>query len=162
LKNLRSQCAGLFFIACFAAIDSTASFAASTIAFSAHIAMAEKVGPGTSTCFLTGTVHGVGSEATLGPLAVASEDCINPTSATSFLFVSDKVVLSARGGEIWAAYIGSLSATDGSVRGTYFVFGGTGRFKDARGTGTIEGFEIVDFQNGRGTGRIQLTGALTY
>ena len=137
--------------------------AATTLSFDATLGFTEQVGAGTVGCFLTGTISGEGSATRLGSLSLASADCINPISASSFLFVSDKVVLGvADGDQIWAAYAGALSATDGTIHGTYFVFGGTGRFKHAKGLGTIAGAEAIDFDTGTGTGQIQLKGTLTY
>jgi len=163
LKNLRPQTTWLFCIALVAALFSSASLAAKTIPFNATIQFEEQIGAATGTCFLTGAISGNGTATEIGPVSLASVDCINPISATSFLFVSDKVVLGvANGDQIWAAYAGSLSLTDGSIRGTYFVFGGTGRFKHARGFGTIQGSEAIDFRSGSGTGTITLTGTLVY
>ena len=141
-----------------AAVYSAASLAASIIPFTANFAFTETLGPPTSTCILTGDISGTGTATKLGAVSLASEDCINPISTTTFVFTSDKVVLGANGGQIWAAYAGTLSATDGSIHGTYFVFGGTGRFKDARGIGIIEGYEDLS----AGSGAITLKGTLTY
>ena len=92
-----------------------------------------------------------------------STDCINPLSTTSFLFVSDAVSLTVEGGDqLWAAYGGTLSATNGAVTGTYVIIGGTGRFQHATGLGTIEGHEAIDFRTGSGVGQIQLKGTLFY
>ena len=104
------------------------------------------------------SLHYRGRGTKLGAVSLASEDCINPISATTFVFTSDKVVLGAKGDQIWAAYAGTLSATDHSIHGTFVVFGGTGRFKDARGIGVIDGSEDLS----TGTGQIQLKGALSY
>jgi len=131
----------------------------------ATIVFSEQVLPSTNPaelCALIGTIAGAGTTTKLGPVQLASRDCINPVSATSFLFVSDDVVMTIGGDELWAAYGGTLSATDGSIKGSYFIFGGTGRFKHAKGVGTIAGFEAIDFTTGAGQGRIELNGALTY
>lgn len=99
----------------------------------------------------------------LGTVALTSIDCINPLSPKSFLFLSDELVLTLDTGEqIWAAYGGSLSATNGAIKGGYFVFGGTGRFENARGAGTIEGSEAIDFSIGAGSGQIELKGTIAY
>ena len=143
------------------------TFASPTVVpFQATIAIMEQVGPPTITdahCTLIGTISGTGSASALGPLNVASRDCINPVSSTTFVFVSDNVVLTtADGNQIWAAYGGTLSAGTGNIQGTYFIVGGTGRFKHAKGIGILSGFEAVDFATGTGEGQIQLKGTLSY
>ena len=94
----------LFCMMSMIAMYSPASRAASIIPFAATIGFDERIGPGTSACFLTGAIAGTGTATKLGAVSLGSEDCINPISATTFLFVSDKVVLSANGGQIWAAW----------------------------------------------------------
>lgn len=128
----------------------------------ATIAIAEQVLPATEAdahCTLIGAISGTGSAGSLGPLTVTSRDCINPANATSFVFASDEVVLTTAGGDqIWAAYGGTLSASTGQIQGAYVIFGGTGRFKRAKGIGTIDGFENISV----GSGQIQLKGTLAY
>ena len=150
----------VFCVAALMALVSTATIAATTVPIRATIVFDEHVGgapiPG---CALTGTIAGGGTAGKLGALRMTSTDCINPLSATKFLFVSDEVVLEfANGDQIWAAYGGTLSATDGAIRGSYFIFGGTGAFTDARGIGTIEGVESMATSEGQ----VQLKGTLTY
>jgi hypothetical protein len=158
LKNFCLQRVLAYCMTVLAAMYSAASFATSITPFTANIGFNETLGPPTSTCFLTGAISGTGTATKLGAVSLASEDCINPISATTFVFTSDKVVLGAKGDQIWAAYAGTLSATDHSIHGTFVVFGGTGRFKDARGIGVIDGSEDLS----TGTGQIQLKGALSY
>lgn len=158
MKNFFPQVVLSCCITLVAAVYPAASFAASIVPFTANITFTEQLGQGTSTCFLTGDISGTGTATKLGAVSLASEDCINPISTTTFVFTSDKVVLGTNGGQIWAAYAGTLSATDNSIHGTYLVFGGTGRFKDARGIGILEGSEDLN----TGSGQIQLKGTLTY
>jgi hypothetical protein len=162
----RSQHAWFYCVALATALFSTLSVAAPGAApFRATIAFTEQVVPTTTNanCALTGTISGVGTEPKIGTVHLTSVDCINPLSPTSFLFLSDEVVLAADGGDqIWAAYGGTLSATDGVIKGTYFIFGGTGRFANAAGVGKIDGFEAIDFLTGAGRGQIQLKGTLGY
>lgn len=141
------------------------TFAAPTVVpLQATIAITEQVGPPEDeNCFLTGTISGTGIAGRLGPLHVTSSDCINPVTPTSFIFSSDEVVLTTvNGNQIWAAYGGTLSADTGLIQGTYFIFGGTGRFEHATGSGTIDGFEAIDFTTGAGRGLIRLKGTLSY
>ena len=153
----------VFCVAALMALVSTATIAATTVPLRATIVFDEILGAPIPGCALTGTIAGGGTAGKLGALRMTSTDCINPLSATKFLFVSDEVVLEfANGDQIWAAYGGTLSATDGAIRGSYFIFGGTGAFADARGIGTIEGVELINFETGEGSGQVQLKGTLTY
>jgi len=142
----------------------TATAWASAVPLRATIMITEKVVPSTQVgCLLVGTITGNGTTTRLGAVHLASVDCINPLSTTAFLFVSDAVVLTVDGGEqLWAAYGGTLSATNGSIKGTYVIIGGTGRFAHATGLGTIDGAEQIDFATGQGIGQIQLKGTLFY
>ena len=157
-------------LSCFAFITAIAvpatSAATNAAPFRATISFTEQVGPPvdpTEHCFLIGVIEGTGVAGRLGTVELASRDCINPLSATSFLFLSDEVVLTLGSGEeIWAAYGGTLSAATGVIKGTYFIYGGTGRFVDATGVGTIDGFEALDPTSGAGQGQIQLKGTLSY
>lgn len=150
-------------IACIASLFPVAA-AAAYLPLNATINFNEQVRPSTDPrCVLIGSIGGSGTATRLGSLQSTSSDCINPVSTTSFIFVSDDVVLQLDTGEqIFAAYGGTLSATTGEIRGTYFIFGGTGRFTHATGVGTIQGGERIDFQTGQGTGQIQLKGTLFY
>jgi hypothetical protein len=137
----------------------------SVVPLRATIVFTEQVAPSTDPaehCVLIGTISGSGVTTKLGPVQLASRDCINPVTPTSFLFLSDDVVLTVGGDEIWAAYGGTLSAADGAIKGTYFIFGGTGRFAHATGVGTLDGFEALDFATDAGRGQIQLKGTVAY
>ena len=143
-----------------------ASVAASpkVVALQATIAITEEIAQATAEdphCTLIGAISGTGTAGSLGPVTVTSRDCINPVNATAttFIFASDELVLTTAGGDqIWAAYGGTLSATTGQIQGTYLIFGGTGRFKRAKGVGTINGLEDL----GAGAGQIELKGTLAY
>jgi hypothetical protein len=141
-----------------------AAASASVVPLRATIAITEQVAPSTQAgCLLQGAITGNGSTTKLGAVQLASTDCINPLSATTFLFVSDAVVLTVDGGDqLWAAYGGTLSANNGAIKGTYVIIGGTGRFTHATGLGTIDGVEQIDFATGQGIGQIQLKGTLVY
>jgi hypothetical protein len=110
-----------------------------------------------------GTISGRGTADRLGAVDLASRDCIVPLAPTLYLFTSRQVVLTlAHGDEIWAAYGGTLSAESGAITGTYLIYGGTGRFANATGAGTLRGFETLDLATGAGTGRIELRGTLAH
>jgi hypothetical protein len=134
--------------------------------FKATIFFSEQVAPTGSTapCLLIGTISGTGAASKVGAVRLASTDCINallPTF-TSFAFSSSEVVLTAANGDqIWATYSGFLSV-DGIIAGAYVVYGGTGRFANATGAGTVSGFETIDMTTGAGNGQIQLQGTLSY
>ena len=66
------------------------------------------------------------------------------------------------GEQIFAAYGGTLSGTTGAIQGSYFIFGGTGRFRNASGLGRISGVENVNFTTGMGVGKIDLNGTVSY
>lgn len=140
------------------------SASASSVPLRATIAIIEQVTPSSQAgCLLTGAITGSGTTTKLGAVQLASTDCINAVSATTFLFVSDAVVLTVDGGDqLWAAYGGTLSASSGAIKGTYVVIGGTGQFEHATGLGTIDGAEQIVFATGQGSGQIQLKGTIFY
>jgi hypothetical protein len=145
------------------ALVSTATIATTTVPIRSTIGFADQVGAPSFGCTLTGTINGYGTAGKLGALLLTSTVCINPLSATQFVFVSDEVVLDfGNGDQIFAAYGGTLSPNTGAIRGSYFIYGGSGRFENAHGIGTIEGFEGLDFKTGEGSGQVQLKGTLTY
>ena len=128
-----------------------------TIFFSEHVAPSSEQG-----CFFIGTLAGPGVASKVGAATLDSSDCIVPLSATLFMFSSQRAVLTAHGDEIWVAYGGFLSTGDGAITGVYQINGGTGRFANATGEGTLKGFETLDLTAFSGFGQIQLTGTLSY
>jgi hypothetical protein len=131
-----------------------------TISFSEQVATTGSLTP----CFLVGTISGRGVATMLGPVTLASTDCINPLAPTftSYAFSSSQVVLTAlTGDQVWATYGGILSSK-GVIIGTYVIYGGTGRFANASGSGILQGFETIDLATGAGTGQIHLKGTLSY
>jgi hypothetical protein len=146
-------------------LPSMVSAAPKPAPFQATVNFTEEVSAPTdpsSPCLLIGTISGQGVATKLGPVYLESTDCIVPLSSTLFLFSSQQVVLTDNNGhEIWATYGGTLSAQTGVITGSYFIHGGTGRYSNAIGAGTINGFESLDPATG-GTGQIQLRGTLSY
>jgi hypothetical protein len=140
--------------------------AAAPFSFQATINFSEQVVPSqTATpCFLIGTIAGTGNATKIGSVTVASTDCINPLPPlfTSFAFSSHQVVLKgSNGDQLWATYAGMLSA-EGTITGSYVIYGGTGRFAHAVGAGILSGFELIDLTTGAGNGQIALHGVLAY
>ena len=140
--------------------------AAAPLSFQATINFSEQVfATGTETpCLLIGRITGVGIATKVGAIAVTSTDCINLLSPTdmSFGFASHDVILKASNGDqLFAMYSGILSA-EGVITGEYTVYNGTGRFSNAKGSGDLNGFEVIDLTTGAGNGQITLRGVLAY
>jgi hypothetical protein len=136
--------------------------AQSAVPFKATIAITESIQPiGTAPCILVGDISGPGVATHLGKVALVSSDCINPISKTAFSFSSNQLVLNvANGDQIFATYSGILTTegTVGVITGGYQIVGGTGRFSQATGAGTVEGVEDLS----TGEGEVQLTGTISY
>jgi len=74
------------------------------------------------------------------------------------------VLTASNGDHLWATYVGILSA-EGRITGSYVmyvIYGGTGRFAHAVGTGVLGGFEAIDLTTGAGNGQITLRGVLAH
>ena len=148
-----------------AAVLFAPAIAAAPLSFQATIKFSEQVFPSSTPCYLMGTITGTGTANKIGALTVTSTDCINPlppTYTSSFGFASHNVVLrTSNGDELWATYAGILSLIEGTITGSYVVYGGTGRFSHAVGAGTLRGFEVIQ-DTGVGNGELTLHGVLTY
>jgi len=97
----------------------------------------------------------------LGKVTLVSSDCINPISATAFSFFSNQLVLTVtEADKIVATYNGVLTAEGavGVITGGYQIVGGTGRYSQATGAGTVQGVEDMS----TGKGQVQLTGTISY
>jgi hypothetical protein len=123
------------------------------VPFKATIAISESIQPiGTPPCFLIGDISGTGVATHLGRVTLVSRDCINPISETEFWFFSNLVVLTiATGEQVFAAYDGNLTieGAAGTITGDFQIVGGTGRYEQATGAGTVQGVE--DLSTGIGT-----------
>ena len=130
--------------------------------FKASVAITEVIQPiGAAPCFLVGNISGTGQATQLGKVTVVSSDCINPLSQTLFSFASNQLVLtSANGDQLFAMYSGTLTTEGGVgvITGGYQIVGGTGRYSQATGAGSVQGME--DMSTGKGL--VQLTGTLSY
>jgi hypothetical protein len=135
--------------------------------FSATIGIAEVIQPDpTGTCPLVGDISGSGTASHLGKVTLISRDCIIPMNPelTAFSFFSNRLILTAANGDqIFATYSGTLIGQGGvgAISGGYQIIGGTGRFLNATGAGTVQGIENIT-----GTppfkGQVQLTGTISY
>jgi len=135
----------------------------SVVPFKSTIAITESIQPGSPTCFLVGNISGTGLASHLGKITLVSSDCINPLNeaGTAFSFFSNQLVLSvSNGDQIIAVYSGILTieGTVGVISGGYQIVGGTGRYAQATGAGTVQGVEDPL----TGAGNIQLTGTISY
>ena len=151
-----------------AAVLAPAALAAQVQPFSATVNVTESVAPNpnpTPACVLLGDVSGTGT-ASVGDVSIASQDCIVPLSETGpFVFSSQDIVLTSRNGAMYGHYAGVLLPTGNpgvyTVAGTYWITGGTGRYKHASGTGILTGTESLALGLGA-TGTIALRGILSY
>jgi hypothetical protein len=169
--------AGQLFSACAAALvlTSPAIGAKPDLPFNATIAIGEQVGADpTGTCpvspslkfALAGAIRGTGNASHLGKTDSTSFDCIQVAGPSSFYFDSTHLVLTAANGDqVFARYSGTLDATvpaKSIVVGKFEIIGGTGRFANAMGGGTLTGTENINSQTLAAEGRIELTGTISY
>ena len=98
---------------------------------------------------LAGSTSGAGKAAHLGRMTVSSTEVLDFTAVPGAVTVRDgrMVLVAASGDEVFGTYatIGPLPDANGylPLSGTFVVTGGTGRFSDATGGGTIEGVASV-------------------
>jgi len=130
--------------------------------FRATIAITESIQPiGAPPCILVGDISGTGQAIQLGRVTIVSSDCINPISQTEFSFASNQLVFTVpNGDQIFATYSGILTTENGIgvISGGYLIDGGTGRYSQAAGAGTVQGVE--DMSTGKGV--VQLNGSFSY
>lgn len=114
------------------------------------VAFSETIGPGDSHCPAIGHITGSGYSTELGAVGIRSTDCVVPDDATfsSFQFFSyPRVTLTTRNGdEIWGTYKGTATGSPppiASISATLSIAGGTGRYRNASGSATIEGVENI-------------------
>ena len=137
--------------------------AGSPVPFTATIAITELITPiGKPPCVMVGDISGTGQATHLGKVTLASHDCINLiTPPTAFAFSSDQLILTAANGEqIFATYSGGfkIEGAVGVISGAYQIVGGTGKFSEASGAGTVQGVEDMS----TGKGQVQITGTISY
>ncbi|MGI9025900.1 MAG: hypothetical protein ACR2GP_10015 [Burkholderiaceae bacterium] len=147
---------------------SSIAFAGPTgVPFKATFVTQEQLHPDPAICqtapYLVGVTTGSGHASHLGATTGISSDCVTPTSAYTYSFSNGKLTLTAANGdEVRAEYSGSLSPTATppiyAIAGTYRITGGTGRFSNASGTGTLQGIDNLQ----TGQGQLQLSGTISY
>jgi hypothetical protein len=154
---------------------STATAAKPSVPFQAIIAITEQVGPDpTGTCpispalgyALAGDIRGTGNASQLGKVELRSFDCIQVAGPGVFFFFSTNLVLTAANGDqVFARYYGTLDARNpasAALTGRFEIVGGSGRFANATGGGTLSGVENINPQTLAGEGQVELTGTISY
>ena len=161
--SLPLACQLLFAIVLVGSLAPRESEAQAVVPLKAVIAINESLRAGNEDCPLFGDISGTGAGTHLGKVTLESTDCIIPLnpSLTAFVFFSNEVVLTvSNGDQIFAAYKGTLTAEGpvGVIIGGYQITGGTGRFRNATGTGALQGTENMITREGQ----IQLNGILSF
>jgi hypothetical protein len=132
--------------------------------FKATIAITEQLLQGTDCPWMIGDISGLGQATHLGKVTLVGRDCIIPSSETTFSFSSIQplILTAANRDQIFAEYYGTLTAEAGiaTITGGYKIIGGTGRFSQATGAGSVQGIHNINVSPA--TGQIQLSGTLVY
>lgn len=119
--------------------------AAATTPFTADVALHASLAATPQPGVFTATTAGAGQASHLGQVTYASTETLDFATAPGSTVVRDgrSVMVAANGDELHCTYAGTGSppGKDGSsaITGTYIITGGTGRFSDAVGDGTIDG-----------------------
>ena len=147
-----------------AAVGAWAADDAHRVPFAASLDTQELVYPGGDCAPAgTGVTTGQGNASHLGRVTLAASDCFAPGRA-SFSFDHGRLALTAANGDLlYGRYSGSLLPTSAvspvfTIKGTFVIDGGTGRFAGATGDGVLSG--SIDVQTG--TGHYDATGAIAY
>jgi hypothetical protein len=114
-------------------------------------------------CPISGMTVGTGTLSHLGRSAVVSTACITLNHGNYFILSSTITVTAANGDTLTGSYSGSFVPTgNGTIHelhnGTLVINGGTGRFKNATGGGSIQSVE--DLTTGQGT--VSVIGKISY
>src|SRR5689334_6099246 len=113
--------------------------AADSAPLQATISFSERLVPaGTTDCQGLGLIVGSGVMAHLGKVSVESTDCVN-LAAAGFSFMSTQLVITAANGDqLRGTYGGMFNAdNNGGISGGFVITGGTGRFANAKGGGSV-------------------------
>lgn len=132
--------------------------------FRATIAITEQLQPGNTDCHWIGDISGSGQATHLGEVMLVGRDCIIPSSETTFSFfpIQPLILTAANRDQIFVEYSGILTSEAGiaTIIGGYKIIGGTGRFSQAIGAGSVQGIHNISVSPA--TGQIQLSGTLVY
>ena len=114
------------------------------------------------TTFLEGTTVASGNASHMGSVTLRSTDCV-VQAAGQFTFTDGRLVLTAANGDqVTANYSGMLLPSAESpvyiLTGSYTVVGGTGRFANATGSGSLQGSNNIV----TGQGSYTATGFIRY
>jgi hypothetical protein len=154
-SRLQGLCARLVGLTVIAAASAAWADPVESLPFEATLSVREVV---TFTlmppCFAIGALTGSGTARPLGTVTAISQDCINPIgafdpAAGSYQFTSTGTGLSMKasdGSLLFATYSGTLRHRPGqahAVSGDFVITGGTGRFRQASGGGTLSGHEDI-------------------
>ena len=135
------------------------------------VAISETLAPGTDGICpgFEGHIRGVGYSTELGAVSVQATDCFIPTdfSGQNFAFASKPgtvVTLTTSSGD---TLVGTTQGTATgqpfpieAISGKVTFTGGTGRYKNATGSGSIEGIENIGTTPA--TGILVISGTITY
>jgi hypothetical protein len=122
----------------------------------------EEVGPrGECASHFGGTTTGMGISSPLGKVSLVANDCIN-VGESSISFLGNMVFTMSSGDEFFADYGGYFVPTSYpsifTLNNAFFkITGGTGKFTNATGGGTLQGGENID----TGLGLMQATGTIS-
>ena len=115
------------------------------------VAIAETLTPEDSpSCPFIGTITGGGYATELGAVTVQATDCFAQTDTTSFAFKTRPgtvvTLTTASGDQLFGTYSGTAVGNPFpvlAINGNVTFNGGTGRFKRASGSGTLQGVENI-------------------
>lgn len=133
--------------------------------FRATVISQETLAPNPVACplsILQGTTTGQGVATHLGRVTISSTDCVT-LGATQFTFTDGVlVIVAANGDKLTADYSGALLPTAAypvySLSGSFRITGGSGRFSNASGAGSLQGVSNVV----TGQGAYVATGTIAY
>ena len=116
------------------------------------VAISETLTPGDDPvgCPMIGNITGGGYATELGAVTVQATDCFKQTDATTFAFITRPgtfvTLTTASGDELYGTYSGTGVGNPLpvlAINGNVTFNGGTGRFKRASGSGTLQGVENI-------------------
>ena len=146
--RIRSRVSIAAFLALGASLALVAPAAAQT-PFKSEFTLQASFSPTTTPGVFFGTTSGAGQASHLGRVTLTSTEILDLTASPGRLTVRDgqMVMVAANGDELHWRYSGGGPLPDANgdspITGTFVITGGTGRFADASGGGTVEGMASV-------------------